>query len=120
MKVGQRLYYVGRHKHERPSWVTIEKVGSRWAYLSNRKRIDIDTFYADGGNYSSPGRCYWSQDEYERGLHECLVWSELQRRFPLGKPDNITVEQIHQIAAMLDITLPSQSETPSSESEVNK
>lgn len=69
-EIGQQLYFVpnpfANDKQKR--LLTIEKVGNRWLTLSNGYRADKDTLEADGGNYSSPGRCWLSQQEYDAAV----------------------------------------------------
>jgi hypothetical protein len=64
LEVGQSVFYVPTYRHSQPSYAKVEKVGRKWATLDNRQRIEIETGMADGGEYSSPGFAYVSEDEY--------------------------------------------------------
>lgn len=96
--IGQELWWVptnGRGRSE-PSSVTVTKLGRRWIGLSNGHKFDIDTMRADGGQYSSPGRCYLSQAEHEREMALEFAWAELRAAIEnhYRPPPGVTVSQI--------------------------
>jgi hypothetical protein len=71
LEVGQKLWFVPSERRYRDGdcEVTVVKIGRKWATLDrdwfgNQLRIDLEHWYADGRGYSSPGRCYESQDQY--------------------------------------------------------
>jgi len=94
MIVGQELWWVPNDgKNQR--LVTVLKVGRKWAELSNARRIDISTLCADGGGYSSPGRCHTSREEYEQTVKRNRAWSQLKRDLEYKAiPDSVTTENI--------------------------
>ena len=73
------------------------KIGRKWAALDNYERIDVNTLIADGGKYSSPGRCYITREafEAEQALEE--AWHDFQRRVSYVVPPGMTVERIAQL-----------------------
>lgn len=105
--VGAELYFVpydGRYRHQAAP-VTVLKVGRKWLNLSNGHRIDRDTFVADSGNFSSPGRCYNSAAVYEAERGADLAWSELVRELRYSRKPKVTEVAVRQAAALLGIEL---------------
>jgi hypothetical protein len=107
--VGQKLIYVPNFKRgAKPYEVTVERVGRKWAYLANNQgRIDSD-LHADGGNYSSPGRCYGSWTEYEETTALYKAWGEfkadIQRK--LYPPDTIEDISVARMALKIPAKTP--------------
>lgn len=104
---GMTLFYVpsGR-RHAQPYEVTVERVGRKWAYLAgNNGRIDIDTLQADGDDYSSPGRCYGSREEWEATTERRQVWDRLRRGMPYGPPESVSTEDLKAIAVRLGVSI---------------
>jgi hypothetical protein len=103
---GQKLVYVPHDtRRAQPHEVTVERVGRKWAYLAgNQGRID-DALVVDGGNYSSPGRCYGSWQEYEETTELAKAWNEFWRAIQNRHkcPDGVTVEKISRARAILNI-----------------
>jgi hypothetical protein len=78
MQVGQQLWWVPAHRHNGdPRHVTITKVARKWVTLDNGYRIDKDRMVADGGQYSSPGRCYYSKALHEEERERIELWHQL-------------------------------------------
>lgn len=106
LQIGQTLYFVPRHLRDRRSEnVTVEKIGRKWATLSNRHRIDIETLVVDGGEYSSPGRCYLSKDEYEAESALQSTWNSFKREIERQSriPGGVTVERIAEARKLLNL-----------------
>ena len=85
--VGQKLYYVPFHSRSDQEEVLVTKIGRKWATIGegwSSLKISLDTWIADGGRYSSPGRCYLSKKVYEEEQLRCQVWRDfiewVQRR----------------------------------------
>jgi hypothetical protein len=78
--VGQKLWFVPSDRRGNPYKVTVEKVGRKWAYIGSRLRIDIETMWADGGEYSSPGRCYFSQEDHAREVSLIAAWHSFRQK----------------------------------------
>lgn len=82
LKVGDKVYFVrsGHSGRTYPEWLTVEKVGRKWVQLSRDYRLPIGSMYIDGRGYASPGRCYMSQEDYERHQLRRAQW-QLIREF---------------------------------------
>jgi hypothetical protein len=95
LTVGQELWLVPDRGLARA--VKVVKVGRKWADLDNRGRVDMATMALDGGEYSSPGRCYLSRDEHDREVELRIAWAYFaglvcdHRRTP---PEGVSVSQI--------------------------
>ena len=89
--------------------MTIAKVGRVWVSLegSYKLRISLNDLSADGYGYSSPGRCYFSREEYETELALAAAWGSLRRKVNEGwlAPAGVTVEAIEHAAALLGLRL---------------
>lgn len=89
LKVGQVLWWVQSGVKKSPlrdGPVTVTRIGRKWITLSNYHRMDIETWDADGGGFSSPGRCYVSEEAYR---YECAMtekWGDLRRLVSSYRP----------------------------------
>lgn len=109
LTVGQQLWWVPNHcRHsDKPKFVTVEKVGRKWAQLSSNDRIDVVTLVADGNGhgYTSPGSCYLTREEYESKLAKNRAWLKLhtfiESRSYRGAPDSVTLENIEAAGKLL-------------------
>lgn len=104
-QVGQELYFVPNSmvsRRESPHTVTITKVGRKWLTLSNYYRVDRDDLRADGGNYSSPGRCWLSQEEYEKACRLALAWEQFKLHLQnIPRPAMLTLDKIREARRVL-------------------
>jgi hypothetical protein len=80
LTVGQKLWYVPSERRDKPFEVTVENVGRKWAKIGYRLRVDKETLWADGGEYSSPGRCYLSEEDYLRELDFNATWTRFRMK----------------------------------------
>jgi hypothetical protein len=106
--VGQILWYVPADmRWSKPREVTITKIGRKWITLGNFGRIDIKTLHVDAGAYSSPGRCYLSQEDYETERSADAAWHELREAIGrlYRRPSNLPISAIRQAAALLGIEI---------------
>ena len=112
LKVGDRLWLVKRPggRNLAQSEVIVTKIGRKWAQIANAERptyaeprIDVETLVCDGGNFTSPGRCYRSKDEYEAIVNLDSAWQQLQGavRDAWHRPAHLTLADILQINALL-------------------
>lgn len=107
LEVGMKLFFVfsrystGRNHRE----VEVKSVGRKWAQLSNGNRISLDTWVADGGNYSSPGMCYESRQQYEEKCKVNTEWEWFRRlvNSHTSSPKEVTVEKIKQAVELLGL-----------------
>jgi len=108
LKVGQKLWYVPRRSA--PYEVEVTKVGRKWATVGEgyrAERIDLETWYADGRGYSSPGRCYLSQEDYVTELDLSRLWAHLQREIQYSRcPGGVTINDIKQAMELLKVSEP--------------
>jgi len=81
---------------------TVLRVGRKWAVMDCR-RVNLETLEIDGGDYSSPGRCYLSQEHYEQENRRRRAWNELRYRVnDSGKPpSHLTTEAIERVLGEL-------------------
>ena len=100
--IGQELFWVDRMRKTNRH-VTVKKIGRKWVYLSNHHRIDRKTMEADGRGYSSPGKCYPSQQDYFDFLNLINEWSGMKREFDgFYPPKGMTLDKISQIRNILE------------------
>lgn len=99
LKVGDRVLFVPNDRRYRePTWLDVVKVGRKWVYLSQRDfRLATDDMIVDGGQYSSPGRCYRSEEEYAAQLLRRAQWQQIRefvdRRYGTP-PDGCDLEAV--------------------------
>lgn len=114
LQVGQKLWYIrygwlGGTPDNLPGHeVTIESIARKWATLKEceHPRIDKITLEADGGEYSSPGRCYLSQAAYVSHAEVTRLWNGFVAQINRSRlPPGVTAEQIRQAAELVGITL---------------
>jgi hypothetical protein len=112
-EVGQKVFIVGGFYGRKPyfSEGIITKIGRKWAYLDGwrKKSFNMETGWIDGGQYTSPGRVYSSQSEYEKeeGLRE--AWQKLSYQLNhCPQPESITHEKIKQIRELLELPEPKE------------
>lgn len=103
-EVGQKLWFVRSERRSgEPREVTVQKVGRVWAKLSNGLRCDA-TGKVDGGNYTSPGHCHLSREDYELEQSRLAAWWTFKRNLERKQmPESLTIEALAQIAASLEI-----------------
>lgn len=81
LTVGQTLLFVSsdRSREAKPFDVVVKKVGRKWAFTNSGHKLDIETLVADGGAYSSPGKAWLSQDEYDRHKALTEAWARFRQ-----------------------------------------
>lgn len=108
LSVGQTLWMVPSARYAGPPCeVTVTRVGRKWAEISRGGyRIDKTTLYIDGGDYSSPGRCYLTRAEHDNEVAMQRAWDALrnlvERKYT--PPDGMTVEAIRAALVALGAT----------------
>lgn len=110
-EIGQKLYRVPHDRrylanaHE----VTITAIGRKWLTVkelswTREERVDKETLLVDGGQYSSPAKCYLSKQHYESQLALDNAWRdfvELVHRGRVSVPQGVTLEVIEQVKRLL-------------------
>lgn len=103
---GQKLWYVPTDGRDKPHEITVGKVGRRWAETGYRLRIDVETLEADGGKYSSPGRCWITREAWQAEQSRQAAWSDLKEKMnrSWSAPDGVSIDAIHKARAFLGFT----------------
>lgn len=105
MKAGDTLWYVPESRRlvgggGEPRELVITKVARVWLHVNDPrgavKCVNVKTLCADGGGYTSPGRCYPSRAEYEAQQETNEAWNELQRRMrnDYRQPEGLTAQRV--------------------------
>lgn len=105
-KVGQELWCVYNDRRIGQQHTTVvQKVGRKWIELSNCHRMNAETMMLDGGNYSPPGRCFLSREEFEEIKQKKDAWMLFQRKAYWLIPDKFCIDDIRAAAKLLRIDL---------------
>ena len=101
IKPGDWLYVVWNRRGAHNA--RVGKVGRKWITLDTGDRVDLDTLEINDGNYTSPGRCYLSQEHYDRKKRRASAWSGLKffvRDYD-RPPSHLTTEAIERVLGEL-------------------
>ena len=105
IKAGQRLWFAATQRRQEylQGYVTVEKVGRKWATLDNGHKIDVITLRADGGGYCSPGTCFESKEEWEADVARQRAWSEFRSLVDrtYTTPEKLATHQIEEWVGVL-------------------
>jgi len=102
LEVGQKLWYVPEDGRQDQREVKINSVGRKWAKTDYFLKVDINTLQVDGGQYSYPGKCYLSQEEYDNYMSMKRRWMDISRKIPLyDLPKGMTQEKIDMISMLI-------------------
>lgn len=104
LQVGQELWFVPRERRSGAPFITkVIKVGRKWAELDSRYRIDLTTLVADGGQYTSPGRCWLRKEDWEAAVRRSERWDYLRRLVDrqYRAPDGLATETIEHVIGLL-------------------
>lgn len=103
LEVGQKLWMVPAVRYlGEPRWVTVTKVGRKWASIDIRGyRIDLTTLRIDGATHASPGRCWLSKTAYDDVASADRAWQSLRANMNRWRPDAVTREDIATAARLL-------------------
>jgi hypothetical protein len=88
-----------------PYFVTVHKVGRKWAEIDSGRRVDLKTLAVDGGEYSSPADCYLSREEYEAEVRRNELFHRLVRRIGHLVNNGVTADDIVAAAKLLRVDL---------------
>lgn len=110
IQAGQKLWCVVDFRHGRninpPSQneVVVRKVGRKYADLDSGERLILDTMTLDGGQYTSPGKCYLSKEAYDSAEGATLAWRHLKNAMGGWKaPAGVTIADIEAARALLKV-----------------
>lgn len=102
LTLGQKLWLAPAHSRRGAYEVEVTKIGRRWAELSgNNGRVDMETLWLDGGEYSSPGRCWLSREEYEDYRAADIAWNALFYQQHRSRPPSVTAAAIREAGRSL-------------------
>lgn len=106
--VGQTLWFVGNpfgYCKNRQGEVTVTEVGRKWATIAgaHHGRIDKETLKVDGGQFSSLGNCYLSQQAWLETEGCKLAWQQLRSSLPSSCPPNLAYDDIVQLGKRLGL-----------------
>lgn len=104
--IGDKLYFVySDRRRGEPQEVTITAIGRKWLSIDKSwiPRINKETLFADGGQYTSPGQCYLSKDDYERSALRAQRWDTLRAKISRtwDAPDHLDTPAINEIIRMI-------------------
>tara|TARA_R110000868_G_scaffold236522_2_gene490554 strand:- start:679 stop:1029 length:351 start_codon:yes stop_codon:yes gene_type:complete len=109
LKVGDMLWMVESRRGglNGGRTVTVTKIGRKWATLDfpswRPYRIDMETWRVDGGEYSSPARCYASEEVFQQTVRLDASWRRLVERLPYSPPPGIDQAWIDEAMVRLGI-----------------
>lgn len=102
LEVGQKLWYVPNSSRDNQQEVTIQSIGRKWAKVCYVGNVDINTLEVDVGNYSSPGKCYLSQEEYDNYMTVLIAWRNFTNKIQsYNIPKGMTQEKIDIISKLI-------------------
>lgn len=107
--VGQQLFVVYDSKVGRggSEFMEVLKVGNKWATLGRPGRdwghikVHLVDRYIDGGQYSSPGSVYLSEQEYGDVHGLAVAWAQFRKDIPYRQPDGLTLTELNQAKVLL-------------------
>lgn len=104
-EVGMEVFVVYSNPVKKKVTETIKKIGRKWVEFGEfKERFDKDTWFIDGGNYSSPGTVYPSEQYYLEELELIDEWKKLVSLFSYySVPNGMTVEKIKEIMKLLEL-----------------
>jgi hypothetical protein len=76
LRPGDTLWYVAQWRSGgSPRYVTVKKVGRKFAWMACGMRVYLQDLHVDAAPYASPGRCYTSKAAYEMEDLNCRNWA---------------------------------------------
>lgn len=106
-EIGMTVYVLRGH-NTRTRYLSkdrITKIGRKWITLASRDRFDAENMMLDGGRYTSNGRIYLHESDYEDELEITKVWRELYSKLSYQPPKNASLLQIVEAFKFLGIEL---------------
>lgn len=102
LKVGQKVYYVGRYRRGDTQWLTITKIGRVWAYTDLHVRFRVDDLRMYSDNNSPMGDIYLSKEAYDDAMASDRLRRMIRDRLDVfGRcPDLATLKSIAELLGM--------------------
>lgn len=105
MIVGQKLFYVPKQSYGQqpePYEVTVVSVGRKWATVQSSQnawdkiKIGIESMAADGGQYLSPGACWYSRELWEESIEAKKLWDAFRKEVEsmFNPPKQLSLQEI--------------------------
>lgn len=106
LKVGQELWWVPARAYGSQCMVEVYKVGRKWALLSNKHRINVDTLIAENDVHTYPDRCFLSKNDYDNNGFRVAAWvtvlsTLLSLKHQYRMPEGVTLADIAQARKLL-------------------
>lgn len=104
LSIGQVLHEPSNRHHFGWREYTVEKIGRKWAALSDGSRCTLDTLRRDCGGYA-PRQLYVEREAYEQDQALRSAWAQFTRDVEKARtpPAGMTPEIIAQARALLGI-----------------
>lgn len=103
LKVGQKVYYVGRYRRGDTQWLTITKIGRVWAYTDLHVRFRVDDLRMYSDNNSPMGDIYLSKEVYDEAVTRDRLRRLIRDRLDSFReecPDLATLKSIAELLGM--------------------
>ena len=109
-EVGQGLFYVSNSSRNPNFSVTITKMGRKWAEITQVGRSRSDARFefkaerwnrVDGGDYSSPGTLYLSEQDYEDKVKANKIGFLVGKKLQCSSP--YSLQTMEKVAELLGI-----------------
>jgi len=115
VREGDTFYYVPAYRRDGSGYnIVVTKVGRKWAgfkrtdsqWQRDEGRFDITTFAVDGGDFSSPGNIYRSEDDYREKVALNQRWNAIARhlRGLYTRPQHITAADMDKIEEIFHLS----------------
>jgi hypothetical protein len=104
----QKLWFVGAGNFAgNRGIVNVAAVGRKWATVEGvfRGRIDLATMLADAGQYSSPGKCYLSEEDWVAQEGSRHAYQALRSNLAPKCPPDVSLEAIIQAGKLLGLDI---------------
>lgn len=89
-----------------PSEIGVVTVGRKWIHLQGGYRLEIGKRELDGGEYSSPGRVYFSREQYDSETAAERTWRAFRdATVSHWSPPRMNQQVIRDAAELLGLTL---------------
>lgn len=107
-EIGQTVFYTDNDRKGRIYPSKVESIGRKWVNLEKHAgRFDKETMLLDGGQYSSPGKVYLSEEVYRNELAVEDLWKKFREAYTYRAPEGVTVDNIREAARLLKLEIKS-------------